>query len=64
MLIIPVTRFELDEFNQTVDRVEDKLELSILEAGANFREKEKICLKDAYGFLGVLIYIILKYKKS
>ncbi|MCW7079431.1 MAG: hypothetical protein OCU22_09960 [Canidatus Methanoxibalbensis ujae] len=42
MLMIPVTCFELDEFNQTVDRVEDKLELSILEAGANFREKEKI----------------------
>ena len=42
MLMMPVTRFELDEFNQTVDRVEDKLELSILEAGANFHEKEKI----------------------
>ncbi len=59
-LMIQVTRFDIDEFNQRVDRVEDKLEVAILKAKANFREKEKIRLKEAYGFLGALFYLILK----
>lgn len=46
-----------------MDRVEDTLEVSILEARANFREKEKIRLKEAYGFLGELISLILKIIK-
>ncbi|MFZ2072049.1 MAG: hypothetical protein WAV32_10770 [Halobacteriota archaeon] len=59
-LMIHVTRFKLDEFNQRMDRVEDELEVAFLKAKANFREKEKIRLKEAYGLLGVLIHFILK----
>ena len=64
MLMIPVTRFELDEFNQRVERVEDKLEVALLKAKANFREKEKVRLKDVYGSFGIIIYIFWKIMRK
>jgi len=57
-------RFYQDKFYNEIysrlDRVEHRVGVAILKAKANFREKEKIRLKDAYGFLGALIYLILK----
>lgn len=49
-----------NEIYTRLDRVEHKVGVAILKAKANFREKEKIRLKEAYGFLGTLIYLILK----
>lgn len=61
LLEISSTSYSLkNEIDSRLDKVEDKVEGAILKARANFREKEKIRLKDAYGFLGALIYFILK----
>jgi len=49
-----------NEVYPRLDRTEHKVGVAILKAKANFREKEKIRLKEAYGFLGALIYFILK----
>jgi len=44
----------------SINRIKDKVDIAVLKAKANYRAKEKIRLKDSYGFLAPLIYIIFK----
>ena len=48
-----------NEIYSRLDRVEHKVGVAILKARANFREKEKIRLKDAYGFLGGINLLVV-----
>lgn len=50
-----------DDIEQRLNQVKDKVSVAILKARNNFRENEKIRLKDAYGLLGELLYIILRF---
>ena len=52
-----------NEIYPRLDQVGHKVSVAILKARANFRKNEKIRLKDAYGFLGEIIYFILKNRE-
>lgn len=48
------------EVDTRINRIKNKFDIAILKGKANYRENEKIRLKDSYGLLAPLIYIILK----
>jgi hypothetical protein len=61
LLEISSTHYSL---KNEIDSRLDKVEGAILKAKANFREKEKVRLKDVYGSFGIIIYIFWKIIKK
>lgn len=55
-----ITKRYANEIYPRLDMVRDKVDVAILKSKANYREKEKIRLKDSYGFLGGIFYVLFK----
>ena len=49
-----------NEIDTRLDWIEHRVGVAILKSRSNFREKEKIRLKDSYGIFGVLLHLLLK----
>ena len=52
------------EIYSRLGRVTHRVGIALLKAKANFREKEKVRLKDVYGSFGIIIYIFWKIMKK
>lgn len=51
-----------NDINTRLYWIEHKVGVAILKSRSNFREKEKIRLKDSYGIFWVLFYLLLRIK--
>ena len=49
-----------NEIDTRLDRIEHRVGVAILKSRSNFREKEKIRLREFYAIFGVLLYHLLK----
>jgi hypothetical protein len=50
--------YERDEIQPRLDRLEKNLDLALLQAKENYREKERIRIKEAYGPISELIFLL------
>ena len=53
-----------NDIDTRLDWIEHKFSVAILKSRSNFREKEKIRLKDSYGIFWVLFYILFEIKRK
>ena len=51
-----------NEIDTKLDWIEHRVGVAILKSRSNFREKEKIRLKDSYGIFWVLFHLFLRIK--
>ena len=54
------TNYYTNEVETRINRVKNKFDISVLKAKANYRENERIRLKEAYGLIWPIIYFIYK----